>query len=413
MHQRKHAPQVGTGLNMESEGGTFAQGPDHANLMLLQAAADQSLQVQQFRKVQDAADQSPQVQQMRKVQDAASAGPVQPQGKGNQTGMPDELKSGIESLSGMAMDDVKVHYNSDKPAQLQAHAFAQGSDIHIAPGQEKHLPHEAWHVVQQKQGRVQATTQLKGVGINDDSGLEHEADVMGAKAMQSQPGAATAQLMVAGGHAHGCGCNGCSGTAQRVAVVQRAKLTKADVQEWQEVICTEIESGNYSKPQISKWEKLYEMVDTDAQANDVQTSYNDLMGHSTHPSNFAYGNGMLFSQYFNVRKSFFPGGYDSTAEAHRDNFVKSVTDKSNSNLWTCPCCNNVCRKNIYGEDVTIDHITDCATYWNNAGRDESKQDRINFYNDTSNHEILCRSCNSSKSSGGITYRRMVGPNFTH
>ncbi|WP_082694665.1 eCIS core domain-containing protein [Rheinheimera sp. EpRS3] len=103
----------------------------------------------------------------------------------NNTGMPDQLKSGIESLSGYVMDDVKVHYNSAKPAQMQAHAYAQGSDIHIAPGQEQHLPHEAWHVVQQKQGRVQATTQLKGEAINDDPGLEHEADVMGAKALNA------------------------------------------------------------------------------------------------------------------------------------------------------------------------------------------------------------------------------------
>ena len=74
--------------------------------------------------------------------------------KENKTGLPGHLKMGIESLSGYSMDDVKVHYNSSKPAQLQAHAYAQGTDIHLGPGQEKHLPHEAWHVVQQKQGRV-------------------------------------------------------------------------------------------------------------------------------------------------------------------------------------------------------------------------------------------------------------------
>lgn len=100
-------------------------------------------------------------------------------GKANLTGMPDNLKSGIESLSGYSMDDVRVHYNSSKPAQLQALAYAQGTDIHIAPGQEQHLPHEAWHVVQQKQGRVQPTTQLQGVNVNDNEGLEKEADVMG------------------------------------------------------------------------------------------------------------------------------------------------------------------------------------------------------------------------------------------
>ncbi len=94
----------------------------------------------------------------------------------NNSGLPDNLKSGIENLSGYAMDEVKVHYNSDKPSQLQAHAYAQGTDIHLASGQEKHLPHEAWHVVQQKQGRVQPTMQMKGeININDDIGLEKEA----------------------------------------------------------------------------------------------------------------------------------------------------------------------------------------------------------------------------------------------
>lgn len=75
----------------------------------------------------------------------------------NQTGLPDQLKSGVEQLSGHSLDDVKVHYNSSQPAQLNALAYAQGTDIHIAPGQEQHLPHEAWHVAQQKQGRVQPT----------------------------------------------------------------------------------------------------------------------------------------------------------------------------------------------------------------------------------------------------------------
>ncbi len=105
----------------------------------------------------------------------------------NNTGLPDNLKSGIENLSGMSMDSVKVHYNSAQPAQLNALAYAQGSDIHVAPGQEQHLPHEAWHVVQQAQGRVKPTMQMKeGVPVNDDKGLEREADVMGKKALQMQ-----------------------------------------------------------------------------------------------------------------------------------------------------------------------------------------------------------------------------------
>jgi hypothetical protein len=107
--------------------------------------------------------------------------------KANNTGLPDSLKSGVENLSGFSMDDVKVHYNSSQPAQLQAHAYAQGTDIHIAPGQEEHLPHEAWHVVQQKQGKVKATMQMKGgVDINDDQDLEKEASVMGGMSISAK-----------------------------------------------------------------------------------------------------------------------------------------------------------------------------------------------------------------------------------
>ena len=123
---------------------------------------------------------------------AASAGPagmaIAPP---NRTGLPDSLKAGVESLSGLSLDNVRVHYNSSKPAQLQASAYTQGTEIHIGPGQERHLPHEAWHVIQQKQGRVQPLLELgNGIDINDDAHLEKDADVMGKKATEKQGGAA-------------------------------------------------------------------------------------------------------------------------------------------------------------------------------------------------------------------------------
>lgn len=104
------------------------------------------------------------------------------QQKPNNTGLPDNLKAGVESLSGFSMDDVKVHYNSSQPATVQALAYTQGTDIHVAPGQERHLPHEAWHVAQQLAGRVEPTTEVGGMPVNDNIDLEHEADVMGARA---------------------------------------------------------------------------------------------------------------------------------------------------------------------------------------------------------------------------------------
>lgn len=96
--------------------------------------------------------------------------------------LPAGLRSGIAALTGLDLGGVRVHLNSSEPAQRQALAYTQGADIHVGPGQERHLPHEAWHVVQQAQGRVQPTRQFKRTGLNDDMGLEHEADAMGALA---------------------------------------------------------------------------------------------------------------------------------------------------------------------------------------------------------------------------------------
>ena len=105
-----------------------------------------------------------------------------PEQKRNETGMSDNLKAGSEDLSGFAMDDVRVHYNSPEPATVQALAYTQGTDIYVAPGQEQHLPHEAWHVAQQLAGRVEPTTEVSGLPVNDCIELEHEADVMCARA---------------------------------------------------------------------------------------------------------------------------------------------------------------------------------------------------------------------------------------
>jgi Domain of unknown function (DUF4157) len=95
--------------------------------------------------------------------------------------LPHNVKTGFEGLSGIEMDDVRVHYDSPRPAEIRALAHTDGSDIYLGPGQEEHLAHEAWHAVQQKQGRVRPTMQANGVAINDDPGLEREADQMSAK----------------------------------------------------------------------------------------------------------------------------------------------------------------------------------------------------------------------------------------
>lgn len=164
--------------------------PESAAQRKLQEMANNSPRAKQSMAFQETANKSLRVRQTAQFQAMADNSAAQHlpsiQKKQNETGLPDALKSGIEYLSGHSMNDVKLHYDSAKPAQLQAHAFVQGTDIHLASGQEKHLPHEAWHVVQQKQGRVKPTVQMAGgVEINDDVVSENEADAMGAKAVAS------------------------------------------------------------------------------------------------------------------------------------------------------------------------------------------------------------------------------------
>jgi hypothetical protein len=168
-----------------------------------------------IRRLAGAMNAGPRALQLKAAAEAIGKG--RPAVLPNRTGLPGNLKRGIESLSGMSLDQVRVRYNSDRPERIDAEAYAQGSEIHVAPGAERHLPHEAWHVVQQAQGRVQPTLQRKVRGLagdvllNDGAALESEADRMGARALGSgvtgpsqswlRPTVASATVQRAGGAA--------------------------------------------------------------------------------------------------------------------------------------------------------------------------------------------------------------------
>lgn len=110
----------------------------------------------------------------------------------NQTGIPDAVKQRMEDSFGTDFSSVRVHPESSKAPEVGALAYTQGTDIHFAPGQFKPdttagqelLGHELTHVVQQAEGRVQPTTEIGGMPVNDSEALEHEADVMGARAVK-------------------------------------------------------------------------------------------------------------------------------------------------------------------------------------------------------------------------------------
>jgi hypothetical protein len=108
--------------------------------------------------------------------------PVRPRSRAGGEPLPAHLRQALEHLSGLDMSDARVHRDSALPALVGARAFAHGERIYLAPGADDALAHEAWHVVQQKQGRVGVTGWVNGLPLNDEVGLEAEAEAMGVEA---------------------------------------------------------------------------------------------------------------------------------------------------------------------------------------------------------------------------------------
>lgn len=108
--------------------------------------------------------------------------------------MPGETLSQMSSTFGTDFSDVNIHQGSQSAVDAGALAYTQGNDIHFAPGQydpasqsgQELLGHELTHVVQQREGRVQANNEVNGMPLNDDKGLEKEADDMGTAVAQKK-----------------------------------------------------------------------------------------------------------------------------------------------------------------------------------------------------------------------------------
>lgn len=160
------------------------------------------------------------VEQAQSVIQARMAGPAAegdahehapaPPSSGGQP-LPDGVRAEMEKAFGADFSAVRIHEGGEAGA-VGAHAYARGNDLFFAPGQydptsvpgKELLGHELAHVVQQRQGRVQATAQAKGLALNADASLEHEADAAGAKAARGEA--------VGGG---GSGSGGASPVIQR------------------------------------------------------------------------------------------------------------------------------------------------------------------------------------------------------
>ena len=108
-------------------------------------------------------------------------------------GLPADVRAQMEAGLGADFREVRVHTDSHDAAALGARAYAQGADLHFAPGQydpgsrsgRELIGHELAHVVQQASGRV------AGSGVTRDAGLEREADRLGSHAAGLAPSPAS------------------------------------------------------------------------------------------------------------------------------------------------------------------------------------------------------------------------------
>jgi hypothetical protein len=109
--------------------------------------------------------------------------------------LPDQLQQSLETSFNHDFSNVHIQKDSERARELQALAFTEGEAIHFAPGQfnpgssagKNLIGHEFAHVVQQRSGVVQPTAIMgKGIALNDDRGLEAEADALGKKAVAGE-----------------------------------------------------------------------------------------------------------------------------------------------------------------------------------------------------------------------------------
>lgn len=192
MNQEKNRMEVASSrVRQAKQGGDALQMVDNRELSILQAKMANT--VQRFGDEEDDLLQGKFVAQRDENEEDLFQGkfaePIQRVAE-NQTGIPNEVKQRMEDSFGTDFSSVRVHPESSKAPEVGALAYTQGTDIHFAPGQFKPdtsagqqlLGHELTHVIQQSEGRVQPTTEIGGMSVNDDVSLEHEADVLGAKA---------------------------------------------------------------------------------------------------------------------------------------------------------------------------------------------------------------------------------------
>ncbi len=185
------------------------------------------------------------------------------------------------------------------------------------------------------------------------------------------------------------------------------------------------------------YDALSDMLETVAaeptleELNDVEQEFHQFraahagaltLAVAPHPagSHIADSQGNLLLQHpATIRNTFYPTNYLQHATTAKMNWI-NTNPGGQPGTVLCPGHRLQGPHDVAPTDITIDHVVDVCTHWNQGlgttygpGRDSDKATRVAFYNHVPNHAYLCRSCNTSKGAGGAHYNKRVGMNFTN
>jgi hypothetical protein len=99
-------------------------------------------------------------------------------------------------------------------------------------------------------------------------------------------------------------------------------------------------------------------------------------------------------------------GYNNIPVADRKR-IYWCKDNGSPQQWTA----HLIDENSKNPDGTpaLDHIREVSTHWNEEGHNQTQAQRQAWFNDITNHQVICTNHNSKK--GGQNYKFNVGPNF--
>ncbi len=224
-------------------------------------------------------------------------------------------------------------------------------------------------------------------------------------------------------HETGCGCGNCSGLSpvqmKSNFVIQRVRFlsdSQASALEnhIQDALSGIEEDGDSSDAIYTSLNNIYNTFSSGSNAHAALSDIILLTSGSSNTRAQTLNNivsGMLQQNSQNVRSANYPSNYNSTASNARDTY--RTNHSVSTTQWRCPGNGSTNAHNAANGDITIDHITPCASHWNSTGYNTDRSTRTAWYNNTSNHHYMCRSCNSSLGSGGVTYRLDTGSSYSN